>query len=73
MWNDLPDHFRKESSFPQFKNLINSDTPGMADHATAVHAHSAPLLILFALTYCFLSFTSALVYVLYRGGSRNSS
>ena len=23
-WNDLPDHFRKESSFPQFKNLINS-------------------------------------------------
>jgi hypothetical protein len=23
-WNDLPDHFMKESSFPQFKNLINS-------------------------------------------------
>jgi hypothetical protein len=23
-WNDLPDHFRKESSFSQFKNLINS-------------------------------------------------
>ena len=21
-WNDLPDHFRKESSFSQFKNLI---------------------------------------------------
>lgn len=23
-WNDLPDHFRKETSFLQFKNLINS-------------------------------------------------
>ena len=23
-WNELPDHFRKETSFNQFKNLINS-------------------------------------------------
>ena len=24
IWNELPDHFRKETSFNQFKSLINS-------------------------------------------------
>ena len=33
-WNDLPDHFRKESSFQQFKLLINS-WDGKSCHCSA--------------------------------------
>ena len=32
-WNELSDHYRKETSFNRFKSLINSF--GMAAHATA--------------------------------------
>ena len=48
-WNDLPDHFMKKSSFPQFKNLINSWN-GRSCHCSAC---SQFYFILFALTYCF--------------------